>query len=197
MTGDQTAGVITGVMCLTLVATSLAARRLPLGRTLKMALAWVAIFAGAYVLMLFRGTGAEIWSRAKVDLFGAQASVSSGTVRIPVRDDGHYYIAGRINGREAEFLIDSGATETAISSDVARAAGVQDDGMPPVPVSTANGMAMVKTARIERLDIGGIVQTNARTTIGDTLGDTNLLGMSFLSQLKSWRVEGSTLVLQP
>lgn len=197
MTGDQTAGVITGLMCLILVGSSLAARRLPLGRSLKMALAWVAIFAGVYVLMLFRGTGAEIWSRAKVDLFGAQPNVSGGAVRINAREDGHYYIMGRINGHEAEFLVDSGATTTAISSDVARAAGLQDDGMPPVPISTANGMTLVKTARIERLEIGNIVQTDARTTIGDTLGDTNLLGMSFLSQLKSWRVEGNVLVLQP
>lgn len=168
-----------------------------MGRTLKMALAWVAIFAGVYVLMLFRGTGAEIWSRAKVDLFGAQPGISGGTVRIAAREDGHYYITGRINGHAAEFLIDSGATTTAISSEVARASGVEDDGMPPIPISTANGMTLNRTARIERLEIGSIVQTDARTTIGDTLGTTNLLGMSFLSQLKSWRVEGNTLILQP
>jgi aspartyl protease family protein len=29
------------------------------------------------------------------------------------------------------------------------------------------------------------------------LGDTNLLGMNFLSSLESWRVEGRTLVLEP
>ena len=57
-------------------------------------------------------------------------------------------------------------------------------------------MTLARTARIERLEIGSIVQANARTTIGDTLGDTNLLGMSFLAQLKSWRVEGNTLILQ-
>jgi aspartyl protease family protein len=157
----------------------------------------VAIFAGVYVLMLFRGTGAEIWSRAKVDIFGVQPDVTGGPVRIAKREDGHFYITGRINGHEAEFLIDSGATTTAISTEVAKASGVEDDGMPPIPISTANGMAMARTARIERLEIGGITQTNARTTIGDSLGDTNLLGMSFLSQLKSWRVEGDTLILQP
>ncbi len=197
MTSDQTAGIVTGVMCLTLAVSSLAARRLPLGRTLKMALAWVAIFAGAYVLMLFRGTGAEIWSRAKVDLLGMEPGISGGVVRVAARPDGHFYVTGRINGHPVEFMVDSGATETAISTDVARATGLQDDGMPAVPISTANGMALVKTARIERLEIGSIVQVNARTTIGDTLGDTNLLGMSFLSQLKSWRVEGNTLILQP
>ncbi|CAM3238183.1 TIGR02281 family clan AA aspartic protease [Sphingomonas antarctica] len=195
MTGDQTAGIVTGIMCLTLAVSSLAARRLPMGKTLKMALAWVAIFAGAYVLVLFRGTGAEIWSRARTDL-GIQPELSGGVVRINAREDGHYYITGRINGRPAEFLIDSGATTTAISTAVASASGVTDDGMPPIPISTANGMTMSRTARIERLEIGAIVQTDARTTIGDSLGDTNLLGMSFLSQLKSWRVEGNTLILQ-
>ncbi|HTI31401.1 MAG TPA: TIGR02281 family clan AA aspartic protease [Sphingomonas sp.] len=197
MTSDQTAGLITGVMCLTLAVSSLAARRLPLGRTLKMALAWVAIFAGVYVLMLFRGTGAEIWSRAKVDMLGMAPGISGSAVRVAARSDGHFYVQGKINGYPTEFMVDSGATETAISSEVARAAGIKDDGMPAMPISTANGMALAKTARIERLEIGSIVQANARTTIGDSLGDTNLLGMSFLSQLKSWRVEGNTLILQP
>ena len=197
MTSDQTVGIVTGVMCLTLAVSSLASRRLPVGPTFKMATAWLAIFAGAYCLTLFRGEGAEIWSRAKVDLFGVQPAVSGGPVRINAREDGHYYVTGRIKGHATEFLIDSGATTTAISTAVANATGVTGDGMPPIPISTANGMAMARTARIERLEIGSIVQINARVTIGDTLGDTNLLGMSFLSQLKSWRVEGSTLILQP
>jgi aspartyl protease family protein len=197
VTDDQTAGLIAGVICLTLAVSSLAARRQPLGRTLKMALVWVAIFAGVYVLMLFRSTGAEIWSRAKVDLLGHEPSISGGTVRIAARPDGHYYINGLINGYPAEFMIDSGATETAISSAVAKSARLEDDGMPPLPISTANGMTMMRTARIDRLDVAGIVQRDARTTISDNLGDTNLLGMSFLGALQSWRVEGNTLILQP
>ncbi len=196
MTGDQAAGVITGVMCLTLAVSSLAARRLPMARTAKLALAWVAIFAGAYTLTLFRGEAAQLWSRVKLDM-GIQPMISGGVVRIAARDDGHFYVSGSINGHPVEFLIDSGATTTAISSTVAAASGVSDDGMPPIPTSTANGMTMVRTARIERLEIGGIVQENARVTIGDSLGNTSLLGMSFLSQLQSWHVESGTLVLQP
>lgn len=196
MTADQTAGVISGVMCLTLAVSSLAARRLPMARTFKLALAWLAIFAGAYALTLFRGEAAELWARIKLDM-GIQPTVSGGVVRIAKRDDGHFYVSGRINGHPAKFLVDSGATTTAISAQTATASGIEDDGMPPIPISTANGMAMARTARIDRLEIGGIVHTGARTTIGDTLGDTNLLGMNFLSQLKSWRVEGNTLILQP
>ena len=197
MNGDQTVGIVTGVMCLILAASSLAARRLPTGKTLKMALAWVAIFGGAYVLTLFRGEGVEIWSRIKTDVSGGQSPSSGTTVRITARDDGHFYASGRVNGHPITFLIDSGATTTAMSTTVANASGVTDDGMPPIPLSTANGMTFAKTARIERLEIGSIVQVNARTTISDSLGDTNLLGMSFLNQLKSWRVEGDTLILQP
>jgi aspartyl protease family protein len=197
MTGDQTVGVITSIMCLILVVSGLAARRLPMRNTLKMALAWVAIFAGAYVLTLFRGEGAEIWSRIKADVSGSESQSSGGVVRITAREDGHFYASGRINGHPAEFLIDSGTTTTAISTAVANASEVGDDGMPPIPISTANGTTFAKTARIERLEIGSIVQTDARTTIGNGLGDINLLGMSFLGQLKSWRVEGNTLILQP
>lgn len=196
MNGDQTAGLIAGLMCLILVGSSLLARRVPLAQSLKMALAWVAIFGGVYVLFLFRGEAATVWSRAKVDLFGQQPAISGGTMQIAAREDGHYYVTGRINGHEAEFLIDSGATTTALTKATADAAGLIDDGMPPVPVSTANGLAWARTARIAELDIGDIKQRDARTTIQDNMG-TNLLGMSFLSELKSWRVERGTLVLQP
>ena len=66
-----------------------------------------------------------------------------------------------------------------------------------IPVDTANGTVMVSTAQIGLLEVGNIRQTDARAIIGKSFGDTNVLGMSFLSQLKSWKVEGRTLTLEP
>lgn len=33
--------------------------------------------------------------------------------------------------------------------------------------------------------------------VSPAFGDTDVLGMNFLSRLKSWRVEGDTLILEP
>ena len=51
MNGNQAAGVLYFALLLVLVGSALAARRLPLAKSLKMALAWVAIFA--IVILLF------------------------------------------------------------------------------------------------------------------------------------------------
>ena len=45
MNGDQTASLVAGLLCLTLVASGLIARRLAWAETVKLALVWAAIFA--------------------------------------------------------------------------------------------------------------------------------------------------------
>ena len=50
MTGDAMAGTAYLVLMLVLVASGFAARRVPVGRTVKMALGWAAIFAAGMLL---------------------------------------------------------------------------------------------------------------------------------------------------
>jgi len=33
--------------------------------------------------------------------------------------------------------------------------------------------------------------------VAEEFGDSNVIGMNFLSQLKSWRVEGNEMILEP
>lgn len=53
MSGDQGAYVLYTVLLAVLVGSALVARRLPAGKTLRMALAWVAIFAVGILIMSF------------------------------------------------------------------------------------------------------------------------------------------------
>lgn len=50
MTGDQAPNALYLALWLVLVVSALASRRLPVARMVKMALAWVAIFATVFVL---------------------------------------------------------------------------------------------------------------------------------------------------
>jgi len=51
MSGDQIAGLIGIGAAMTLVGSSILARRLPAARMVKLALAWVAIFAAAFLIV--------------------------------------------------------------------------------------------------------------------------------------------------
>jgi aspartyl protease family protein len=192
--GVNMAYIIVGLV---LVGSALAARRIPIGQGLKMALAWVGIFAAAYVLFLFRGEGQEIWRRIVADVSGTSGVQQGAAMRIAKGDDGHFHVTAAVNGHRVDFLVDSGATITTISPESARAANVESDGGPPVPVITANGTAMSQPAIAAKFSVGVIERTDEKLHISEMTDADNLLGMSFLSSLKSWRVEGNTLILQP
>lgn len=119
-------------------------------------------------------------------------------VRIPMGRDGHFWAKVDLNGVERRMLVDSGATVTALSEATAEAAGVKaDTTLVPLLMKTANGTVRADAGTIERLAIGGIEARKLKVVISPGLGNTNVLGMNFLSELQSWRVEDRTLILTP
>jgi aspartyl protease family protein len=124
--------------------------------------------------------------------------VVGGEVRIRQSPDGHFWARVKIGGVERRMLIDSGATVTAVSESTAAAIGVTPrDGIVPVLLTTANGTVRAQTGSIEELRLGAIVARDLSVVISPAFGDVNVIGMNFLSRLKSWRVEGRTLILVP
>jgi aspartyl protease family protein len=131
-----------------------------------------------------------------LDLDGQK--VEGSETRIRMSPDGHFWARVRFAGVERRMLIDSGATITAIAVPTAAAAGltVRDQAF-PVVLQTANGAVRAQTSAISELRIGNIVARDVPVVVSPAFGDANVLGMNFLSRLKSWRVEGRTLVLVP
>ncbi len=192
MTGDQTARLVAAGLMMVLVASSLFGRQLKFDETLRMVLIWVALFAVAFVLFLFREEGKGVWNRAKADVSGQQVDPGGRIVRIPMRDDGHFWVVSSVNGQRVEFMVDSGA----LSAANAGLASIDVSTNLQIPIDTANGTIMASPVRIDDLVIGPIRQSRARATVSAASGEMNLLGMSFLSELKSWKVEGRTLILE-
>jgi aspartyl protease family protein len=50
---------------------------------------------------------------------------------------------------------------------------------------------------VRELRLGDIAARDLGVVVSPAFGDTDVLGMNFLSKLKSWRVEGQTLILEP
>jgi aspartyl protease family protein len=198
VTGDQTLQVIAAVMMLTLVGSSLVSRRLPIGQVARMVAGWLLIFAAVLVGYSYRVELNAVVQRVAGGLLGERGQTVGDTLRVPMAPDGHFWVRARINGHEQRFLIDSGATTTALSTDAAEAAELQieHDGF-PVVINTANGAVEAQRTRIRRLTMGPIVAKDMAAVVSPAFGDMNVLGMNFLSSLASWRVEGRTLILEP
>lgn len=196
---DDTANLIYGLLLLVLVGSALISRSLPIGQTIKMALGWVGIFALLFLVISFRPEMKLIWQRVTGELGLASApEIQGAALTLNQDDDGHFWANAMVNGRSVRFMIDSGATYTAISTQTANSAGIETDALGmKVPISTANGMVQAERGTIRTLEIGSLAMQDHRVLIASEFGDTNVLGMNFLSRLESWRVEGSQMVLTP
>jgi len=124
--------------------------------------------------------------------------VSGRETRVPIARDGHFWITARLNGVPQRLLVDTGATLTALSPDLAAEAGVEPLPMrEPVLLRTANGTVSARIATVKELRLGNVVARNLDVVVAPGMEQTSVLGMNFLSRLASWRVEGRTLILVP
>ena len=106
--------------------------------------------------------------------------------------NGHFGANGNINGNPVRFLVDTGATDVAVSDEVARAMGLEFG--PRVVIMTAAGPAEGWMTRLDSVQVGALALRNVRATITPGLGDEALLGMSFLKHFSIVQ-EGDTLVI--
>lgn len=124
-----------------------------------------------------------------------QSSGEGGNALIVLERDrsGHYRVAGEINGQAVNFLVDTGATDVAVSEDTARALGL--DFGPQTVVMTAAGPVKAWKTRMAKVSAGSLERLNVRATITPGLGGQALLGMSFLRHF-SIRQQGDQLIIE-
>jgi aspartyl protease family protein len=191
---DQLPYALYLLLFLVLVGSSLASRRLPLGKTLKMAAIWVGIFGLVFLIFSFRGEFKSLGSRLKAEAIGTPIQ-EGGELRIPKADDGHFWVDATVNGHEFAFMIDSGASVTTMSRAMADEAGIETN-FRVAEVETANGTVLMHPATANRFEVGQISRPEL-TVLVNGHDDSNVIGMNFLSSLESWRVEGDYLVMRP
>jgi aspartyl protease family protein len=192
--GDQALHFIYLLLVLALVASAFGVRRIPIAQTLKMLLAWGFIFGAVFVFISLKY---EFKALGKRVIGGTPTMVQQGeTLRIRRNGDGHFWVDANVNGTEARFLVDSGATITTLSAETAEKAGVERSDPFGAMVETANGTVTVGRGRARSFQVGGIVREDMRVHLS-AMDETNLIGMNFLSTLSGWSVEGDTLILRP
>ena len=195
MTNDLMLGGLYLLMAMMLVLGSLMSRREPWAKLVKVALMWVTIFGAGFILFTFRDNLGFVAQRLKAEALGTPV-VEGRTVRIPMAIDGHFWVDATINGVPAKFLVDSGATVTTVGNALAVEARLNRDEARDQLVRTGNGIVKVSSARADTIEVGSIERRNQRVYVADN-DDLNVVGMSFLSSLTRWGVEGRWLILEP
>jgi len=186
-----------GAMLLGIVG-SVMLRRVPaLGRLMRTA-STLALM-GILVLVVLQLSRMDARFDLAVPEVGLPEQVVEGDeTRVRRAPDGHYWLRAEINGHPANFLVDTGATLTAVSTETAAAAGLEprNTGL-PVRMQTANGAVTADLTSIDELRFGNVVARGLDAVIAPGLGPTNVIGMNFLSRLASVRLEGEMMILVP
>ena len=106
--------------------------------------------------------------------------------------DGHFHWPGRVNGMAVDFLVDTGATGTALPLALAQQAGLELEGA--VRSSTAGGVVEGRLARADVVLQGGVVAERLRVAVLPRLSSP-LLGMDVISRLRLTQ-SGGVLTLE-
>ena len=156
-------------------------RDLPHG--FKLLTLWLLLGAAVFV-------GVQWWLRQAEQ---TRFEVRGGTVELRRGADGHYHWPGRINGRAVDFLVDTGATGTAIPATLARELGLEP--IAAVRSNTAGGVANGQLVRADLELRGGVSVQRLRMVALPDLGAGPLLGMDVLGRLH-WRQSDGLLRIE-
>jgi aspartyl protease family protein len=139
-------------------------------KTLLIAAVWLAL---AGVLFYFMN--------AKVNPNSADTLNQSGEVVLQRDLSGHYRTEAYINGVRIPVMVDTGATDVAISQALADRLGLHS--INSIRTQTANGDTVSYMTRLSSVKLGGIIAHDVAATITPNLGEEMLLGMSFLGRM--------------
>ncbi len=116
----------------------------------------------------------------------AQVAIGGRTVRLDGDRNGHFRVDARVDGRNIDFMIDTGASAVVIrETDAARLGIFPRASEYTGRTQTANGVARYAPTRLNRVEINGIIVRDVDAAVmADDALKTNLLGMTFLSKVK-------------
>jgi aspartyl protease family protein len=162
-----------------------------LPRTFKIVTVWLLLGVAVFLAM-------QWWMHQQQQTrFQLQGQGENAVIEITRGPDGHYHWPGSINGRELEFLVDTGATGTAISAQLARELKLPSLGQ--VQSNTAGGVVSGSVVSVNLALQGGVSAQQLRVVALEGLNDRRteqpLLGMDVLGKLR-WQQRDGVLRIE-
>lgn len=119
-------------------------------------------------------------------------------VTLSSNNNGHFTARGMINGSHVDFLVDTGATIVFISREEARHVGIDLRKLNYDHTAlTAAGKTKFAKVELDEVSIGNIKVRNVEAAVAESDEVShNLLGMTFLSRIKSFEMTGGRLIMR-
>ncbi|MFN3570942.1 MAG: TIGR02281 family clan AA aspartic protease [Polaromonas sp.] len=127
---------------------------------------------------------------------GGQASAAGKGNRIVLTagSGGHFMTQGQINGKAAQFMVDTGATAVSMTVTDAERLGVDYKSGQRVQLSTANGVVQGWRTSLASVRVGDVEVFNVDAVVASRDMPFMLLGNSFLTRFQMLR-ENEQLIL--
>jgi aspartyl protease family protein len=126
------------------------------------------------------------------------ANLSPSDAELTKAPDGHYWAQGDVNGTAVQFLVDTGATDVALTGADAQRLGIDPTTLAyTIPVHTANGDSRAARVQLANLSVGGARVQDVGAIVVQQGLSTSLLGMSYLGRLSRFEATPSALILRP
>ena len=168
------------------------------------AVTWLALGLALVTLYSYKEEIAPIAARVVGELLPGSAMTieqSAGgltEIRIRKRLDGHFNANVAVNGKQIAMIVDTGASSIVLTPEDAAKASIDTRNLAyNIPVLTANGRTFAARVRLDKVAIGPLDRTNVDALVAKHGAMTqSLLGMSFLSRLRSYEFSGDFLTLR-
>jgi aspartyl protease family protein len=106
-----------------------------------------------------------------------------------------FYVTASVNGNQIHFLVDTGATMVSLTPEDAKTLGFDLATLNwSARSNTANGIIKIAPVTLGDIRLGRIVEYNVSAVVMPTSG-ISLLGMTFLSRLRSWQISKGVLTI--
>jgi aspartyl protease family protein len=174
------------------------------GNMLRDAVTWAALGLSLVAVYSYRGELIPFAGRLAGELIPGSALIveenPGGPVEVKIRKrlDGHFTAKVEVNGKPISMIVDTGASTVVLRPEDAKTAGIDTSRLSyTVPVLTANGRTIAARVRLESLSLGPLSRQKVEALVAqpDALTES-LLGMSFLSRLRSYEFSGDFLTLR-
>lgn len=175
-----------------------ATQNMRLAAAIKQAAAWFAIFAVLVVGYTYREDFNTIFERVSGEVAPSRAvSTADGNIVLHRQDNGHFAVNAAVNSFRVQFLVDTGASDVALTYRDAERAGLEPWNLNfNIPYRTANGTAYGARVQIQSITVGDIKIYNVEGSVMKDGMDVSLLGMSFLDRLSSYEVRGNKMTMR-
>jgi aspartyl protease family protein len=165
----------------------------------------IAVFVGVFLLtpsgdgastpMLAAGSTGD-GATSKPSKLEIEGSDNGESVELTRESDGHFYVDALVNGAPVRFLVDTGASSVALTTEDAATVGIAfNDGDFNEVGRGVGGDVALKSVKLATLSVGDVELSDVDAVVTQSELPVSLLGQTWLSRVANVTIHGDKMVL--